>query len=162
MLVSEAIRKVRDSINDTYDTGYKDSDIIGYINMGIKYLSGVLIARNEPILVKEYDVSSSVAGNPVPHNFVRFAGGFPVMRKGQKFYVVNTMPLVTIKYFYMPDDVKQASDSMPFEDEEVYQMLVISLARIYALNQHEFNVSQDAEIHKSLEGVVNSALGVVE
>ena len=56
MLVSEAIKTVRRRVNDEYDSGYSDDDIIGYLNDAIKYLASAMIVRCDPVLIKEYDI----------------------------------------------------------------------------------------------------------
>jgi hypothetical protein len=158
MLVSKAISQIRERVNDEYDTGFTDTVLIDYINDAIKYLSAALINRNDPILAKTVNVTSS--SNSVPKNFVRTAGGFPVMRRGNKFYITDGSSMVTIKYFYMPDDVTAASQSLPFEDD-AYCMIIVKLASIYAINQHEFNINQDEALRSQTEQLINQALGAV-
>lgn len=161
MLVSEAIALIRERINDNYDTGYSDNILINYINDAVKYLAGAMIARHDPYLTKEYTVESVSGSNPIPDDFIRFAGGYPVKRKGNQFLIINGSPIVNTKYFYMPKNVSVPGDSIPF-DEQVYQAIVINLACIYALNQHEFNVQQDEAMKQELEKIIVSALGAIE
>lgn len=160
MLVSEAIQRIRNRINDEYDTGYLDEVMINYINDSVKYLSHALIVRNDPILAETL-VLTADGSNNVPTNFVRFAGGYPVRRKGQKFYIVDNSSKVTTKYFFIPSEVTSGSDTMPFEDNDTYQTIVINLAVIYALNQHEFNVDRDTALRQELEQIITQALGAV-
>ena len=159
MLVSAAIAQIRERINDEYDTGYTDSVLLDYINDAVKYLASALINRNDPILVAEMTVSSSATS--VPHNFVRLCGGFPVMRKGNKFYLTESnTSSVKIKYFYMPTDLTAVTQSMPFDDDE-YCMVIIKLASIYAINQHEFNINQDEALRTQAEQIIVQALGAI-
>ena len=160
MLVSEAIQRIRNRTNDEFDTGYEDEVLINYINDSVKYLSHALIVRNDPILVEAL-VLTADGGNSVPDNFVRFAGGYPVMRKGQKFYIVDGSSKVTTKYFFIPSEVASSSDTMPFEGNDTYQTIVVNLAVIYALNQHEFNVDRDTALRQELEQIITQALGAV-
>lgn len=160
MLVSEAIQRIRGRINDEFDTGYLDDVLMNYINDSVKYLSHALIVRNDPILVETLVVTAD-GENDVPANFVRFAGGYPVMRKGQKFYMLDNSAQVTTKYFYIPSEVTSTSDKMPFEENDTYQAIIINMASIYALNQHEFNVDRDTTLKQELEQIITQALGAV-
>ena len=160
MLVSEAIQRIRGRINDEFDTGYLDDVLMNYINDSVKYLSHALIVRNDPILVETLVVTTD-GENDVPANFVRFAGGYPVMRKGQKFYMLDNSAQVTTKYFYIPSEVTSTSDAMPFKENDTYQAIIINMASIYALNQHEFNVDRDTALKQELEQIITQALGAV-
>lgn len=159
MLVSEAIAQIRERINDEYDTGYTDSVLIDYINDAVKYLASALINRNDPLLVDEITVSSATPRD-IPKNFVRTAGGFPVMRKGNRFYITDGTSTVTVKYFYMPQDITSTAQSLPFTDD-VYCMVIIKLAAIYAINQHEFNINQDEGLRTQAEQIIVQALGAI-
>lgn len=160
MLVSEAIQRIRNRTNDEFDTGYEDEVLINYINDAVKYLSHALIVRNDPILVETL-VLASDSSNNVPTNFVRFAGGYPVKRKGQKFYILDSSTKVTTKYFFIPSEVTSGSDTMPFEENDTYQTIIINISCIYALNQHEFNVDRDTALRQELEQIITQALGAV-
>jgi hypothetical protein len=60
----------------------------------------------------------------------------------------------------MPDDVTAASQSLPFDDD-AYCMIIVKLASIYAINQHEFNINQDEALRSQTEQLINQALGAV-
>ena len=161
MLVSEAIEKIRRRINDEFDTGYSDEVLINYINDAKEYLSHALITKLNPELTKNIVIDSAVV-NTVPRNFVKFAGGFPVRRQGNLFHITDTtLPIVEVKYFFIPDDVLAVTDNMPFQNNDTYNMLIINLASIYALNQHEFDVNQDSALKQAIEGMIDNALGVI-
>ena len=161
MLVSEAMKRIRYRINDDSDTGYLDDVLINYINDSIKYLSHALIARNDPILINELRVSKNIE-NKVPDNFVRFAGGFTVVKKGKRFFLADDeSDYVNTKYFSIPREVASDSDELPFEGNDTYHAIIIDLAVIYALNQHEFNVERDTAMRQELEQIVTQALGAV-
>ena len=162
MLVSEAIEKIRRRINDEFDTGYTDEVLINYINDAKEYLSHALITKLNPELTKNIVIDSAVV-NTVPRNFVKFAGGFPVRRQGNLFFITDTtLPIVEVKYFFIPNDVLAVTDNMPFQNNDTYNMLIINLASIYALNQHEFDVNQDSALKQAIEGMIDNALGGIE
>lgn len=160
MLVSEAIQKIRNRINDEFDTGYLDDVMMNYINDSVKYLAHALIVRNDPILVETL-VLTPESSNEVPANFVRFAGGYPIMRKGSRLYIVDGSSKVTAKYFFIPSEVSSVEDKMPFEDNDTYQTIIVNMASIYALNQHEYNVDRDTGLKQELEQIITQALGTV-
>ena len=160
MKVSEAITKIQKRINDNYDSGYPDEVIINYINDAIKYLANALITRNDPVLIKMIDIYAGQV-NTVPKNFVRFAGGLPVKRVGNEFVLLSG-DYIHAKYFYVPDEMANAEDVLPFENNDTFNAIIINLASIYALNQHEFNVERDTVLRQELEQIVTQALGAVE
>lgn len=160
MLVSEAIQYIRDKTDDNYDTGYSERVLIRYINDAIKYLAGALITRYDPLVCNDLVVDNT-GTTPVPKNFVRFAGGFPVKKHGNVFEIVDGSTTVNVRYFYMPDDLVNTTDSLPFTDIEHYDMVIVNLATVYALNQHEFNVNQDSTLKAQLEDIITQALGAV-
>jgi len=162
MLVSDAISIIRARINDEYDTGYSDFVLMDYINDAIKFLAGALIVRNDPVLTKDMDIYAKDGSTDVPKNFVRFAGGYPVKRKGQKLYISDSSSYVRAKYFFVPDNVSSVEDEMPFPTSDIYEALLIHMACIYALNQHEFNVERDQRLRQELEQIMSEALGAVE
>ena len=95
-------------------------------------------------------------------NFVRFAGGFPVVKKGKRFFLADDeSDYVNTKYFSIPREVASDSDELPFEGNDTYHAIIIDLAVIYALNQHEFNVERDTAMRQELEQIVTQALGAV-
>ena len=161
MLVSEAMKRIRYRINDDSKTGYLDDVLINYINDSIKYLSHALIARHDPTLTNESRVSKNIE-NKVPDNFVRFAGGFPVIKKGKRFFLADDeSDYVNTKYFSIPREVASGGDELPVEGNDTYHAIIIDLAVIYALNQHEFNVERDTAMRQELEQIVTQALGAV-
>lgn len=159
MLVKEAVALIRERINDQFDTGYSDDIIVNYINDAVKYLGGALIARNDPILTQKIAVTS-LTRSPVPKNFVRLAGGFPVKREGTEFKITDGSSLVEIKFFFMPVNVDIES-VMPFWNNDTYDMIVVDMACIYALNQHEYDVQQDTNLRQQLDAIIQAALGAV-
>lgn len=160
MLASEAMKRIRYRINDDLDTGYEDYVILNYINDAIKYLAHALIVRNDPILLESMTVKKDEK-NDVPERFVRFAGGYPIKRKGQYFYLADDSDYIEARYFFIPAEVASETDVLPFGDNDTYHMIIINLAVIYALNQHEFNVERDAALRQELEQIVTQALGAV-
>lgn len=161
MLVSEAIAQIRARINDEYDTGYTDDLIIQYINNALTYIVSALIDRNDPSVTDYMDVDGTSEDNPVPKNFARFAGNFPVMIKGKNFHVVDGSVMVTVRFFFYPDRITAVTDELPFKGKEYLQDLLISLASVYALNQHEFNVQQDEVLKSQIEQLIVQALGAI-
>lgn len=160
MLVSEAISLLKERINDNFDTGFKDETLISYINDAITYLSSALISRNDPLLVREVYVDYK--GIDTPKNFVRFAGSYPIRVTGNKMLLLTPRIGLYARYFYMPDMVEEETDELPFKDNDTYDMLIIRLACIYALNQHEYNVQQDEALRNEIDGLISTALGAVE
>lgn len=155
MKVIDAIEQVRKRANDEFSTGYSDTVLLGYLNDGINFLSSVLIDRLDPILTKTQLITRA-GPNQVPKNFLKTAGGFPVKKSGDQFEIIDGSAAVTIKYFYTAPNVT-LGDELPFQ-HDLYDMIIVRLAVVYALNQHEFDVTQDQGLIDRLNEVITSAL----
>lgn len=162
MLVSEAIERIRAKINDNYDTGYTDDLLIQYLNNALTYLVSALINRKDPSITDYMTVDGLSEDNPVPKNFAKFAGNFPVMIKGRNFHIVDNSVLCTVRFFFYPDRITSVTEELPFKNKEYLQDLLINIASVYALNQHEFNVQQDEALRSQIEQLIVQALGAVQ
>lgn len=157
MLVSEAVTELRNKINDeAADGDFTDAELISFLNEGIAYISSYLITASNPITTKKATISAS--GTAVPDDFVKMAGFFPVKISGNVLDLIDVSKPVTIKYFANIPSVKLATDALPFKNS-TFNIALIRIASIYALNQMQFNVAQDQAITTELLNLVNSAFG---
>lgn len=155
MKVSDAIKSLRERTNDAQTIGYSEEVLLGYVNDAINFLSSVLIDRYDPIITKYLTVEADKI-NPVPKNFIKTAGGFPVRKSGDSFEIIDDSQTVKIKYFYTAENVT-VDDDIPFK-HDLYDMIVVRLAAVYALNQYEFDTQQDQALIDRLNEVITSAL----
>lgn len=155
MKVVDAVKSLRERINDAQSLGYSEEILLGYINDAINFLSSVLIDRFDPIVTSNLMIDATTV-NPVPKNFIKMAGGFPVKKSGAVFEIIDGSPVIEIKYFYTAENVT-IIDDLPF-DHDLYDMIIIRLAAVYALNQNEFDIQQDQSLIDRLNEVITSAL----
>ena len=152
MKVLSVIDMLRKRVNDEYESGYSDDVLLGYLNDALAYLSSALISLNHPSMVKEVVLDETSSNNILPENFVKTAGNYPIKITGNTFKVMDGSINLTIRYFSAFDNVTY-EDDLPLQNA-LYETVVIKLACIYALNQHEFDTTQDQVLAEKLNAVI--------
>lgn len=154
MNVTEAIRQIKDRVNDMTTTGYSSSMILGYINDALSYLSYRMAAVCHPALVQDMTITD---GMPVPSGFIKFVGTEPVRRTGMVFHILDESDTIAARA-YIELGTVGLQDDIPLK-EPAYISMLLQLASIYALNQHEYNDTQDAALAKELQAAVDPVMG---
>lgn len=157
MKVLNAIDMLRKRVNDEYESGYSDDVLLGYLNDALGYLGSALISVLNPSMIKEIVIDESenpaeLTTNLIPKNFVKTAGNYPIRITGSTFEIMDGSKQIRIRYFATFDNVTN-EDDFPFKNA-LYDTVVIKLACIYALNQHEFDTAQDQVLAEKLNAVI--------
>lgn len=164
MTQSQMIALVRKLIADEQATGYTEGgnleepegtqELIYYLDRACDALSQRLAAGRDLRLLKRMTVTN---GAKLPDDFLFFAGSVPVSVEGgiMNFYgAASTLP---IRYFArLPYVSAYPTGNLPFQHDE--EMTIAAMAAIYALNKHEFNVSQDLTL-LGMGGAANAMAG---
>lgn len=162
--IADILWRVRERITDTdlngVDTDFTNTELVGYLNDAIDWLSLQLIQAKNPEMVKEMMVTE---GCIVPINFDSFCGLFPVALTGNRFNILDGSPSVAIRYFAVKNHVKYVASSEHYEPmyspfKPAYDTLLIQRTAILALNRNADDVSQDEKIlaQQTAGGVVNA------
>lgn len=164
MTKSEIIALVRKLINDEQATGYTNNanleqpdgtgELVNYLDRAVQAFSEQLAAAGDLRLIKTLSVTN---GMSIPDDFLRFAGQVPVSVTGGTFSFYGHTTTLPVKYFarmpYVSD--YDYSDNLPYTHDQ--EMKIAALAAVYALNKHEFNVSQDLALLGMTGGADNAA-----
>ena len=136
MTRKEILAMVRKLIADEQATGFTEGgnleepegtqELENYLNRAVDEYSKRQAGLKDVRLVKEKELSD---GATLPTNYLAFCGAMPVRVLGNKikFYVASSNP-IAVRYF------------LPYDEDQ--SIAISALAAIYALNKHEYNISQ--------------------
>ena len=155
----EILKYVRRFISDEQATGYTDTanleqpdgkdELINYLDRAVETYSVRQAAARDMRLVKSLSVTNGMA---IPTDFLGFAGLVPISTADNAFRFYGHTSTLAIKYFARLPYVSSFSDSdtLPYQHDQ--ELTIAALAAIYALNKHEYEVSQDLYL-LSMRGV---------
>ena len=150
MTQKQALALVRKLINDEQATGFTEGgnleepegtqELLNYLDRAVDEYSKRQAANKDLRLVKRMNITD---GMDLPDEFIAFCGVVPVTVEDKTvttFFPDITMP---IRYFARLPYISGFSedDALPYDNDQY--MTIAALAAIYALNKHEYNVSQD-------------------
>jgi len=163
MTVEELLTQVRYQINDTDKVEYTDTELIGYVNDGLDFISKELIRLSSPVLLKYTTLSLTDGAADLPNDFVREEGvldsqgnllkSYPPIKPvdqygykiiGSKLYSNNTS--VDLFYYAFYPKVSALTDTIPIPDYMV--QLLKEIVIFLALNRNEFSLNVEQELLK--------------
>ena len=150
MTRAEMISLVRRHISDEQATGFTEEgnleepggvvELLDFLDRAVDTYSKRRADAGDITLLKRISVSNMTK---LPDDFIKFAGNVPleVVIDHVEFY--GRSESVPVKYFARLPYVTAYEDDedLPYAHDQA--MSIAALAAIYALNKHEFNVSQD-------------------
>ncbi|MBR1494258.1 MAG: hypothetical protein IJ601_04335 [Acidaminococcaceae bacterium] len=154
MIVSEALIEIRNKINDRDEVGLSNEELLAYFNEAIQFISQYLTAADSPILIQEITVST--AGIPLPENFIKTAGIYPVKITGNTIQSMDETA-TTIRC-YIGFGRADMNEEVPLHNEALTRV-AIRLATIYANNQQELDITQDEKLLAEFQSAILSAIG---
>ena len=150
MTQKEMLALVRKLINDEQATGFTEGgnleepegtqELLNYLDRAVDEVSKRLAAAKDTRLLKTLNV---VNGGTVPDDFLGFAGLVPVKIQNKVIKWYSDDYDCEVNYFARLPYVSSFAENtaLPYDRDEY--MTIAALAAIYALNKHEYNVSQD-------------------
>lgn len=150
MRKKELIALVRRFISDEQATGYTEGgnlempegtqELTAYLDRAVETVSVQEAKAGNARFLKRMPVSD---GAPLPKDFIAFAGNNPVSLLGGKMSFYGAASTLPVRYWAMLPYVSSfgENDALPYRHDD--ELRIAALAAIYALNKHEFNVSQD-------------------
>ena len=150
MTKNQIIALVRKLIDDEQATGFTEGgnleepegtqELLNYLDRAVDEYSKNQAAAKDIRLLKRLTVTN---GQKLPDDFISVAGVVPLSIEDGFVNFYDDVESLPIKYFArLPYVTSYAdTDELPYEKDQYIQ--VSARAAIYALNKHEFNVSQD-------------------
>lgn len=150
MTRSQMLAMVRRLIADEQATGYPEGgnleepegtqELLNYLDRAVEEYSKREAANKDVRLMKNMTLTN---GGKLPTDFLSFCGIVPLMVNGKTvtFYDVSQMTM-PVRYMARLPYVTSYSDSqeLPYENDQ--SIAITALAAIYALNKHEYDISQ--------------------
>lgn len=155
MLVSTAITRIRAAGHDISDE-YSKERCIEFLNNSLQQVASLLISAKWPALVQEMLVHD---GDSLPKNYMQAAGTYPLRMTAGRAEIIDDSDYVRFRYFATPDNLtgEDEAEELPFNHEAINEIIVRG-AIILALNENEYELSQDTQLWTALQQAVASAM----
>ncbi len=151
MTRTEILALVRKLIADEQATGFTEGgnleqpegtqELLNYLDRAVDEYSKRQAGNADVRLVKRLTIQN---GMNLPDDFLAFCGAVPLNIEGKSVYVYSTLPELPVRYFSrLPYVTSASSDDVDLGYDNDQEITIAALAAIYALNKHEFDVSQD-------------------
>jgi hypothetical protein len=132
------IEMLRTQLSDGQKVGWPDdAELYAYLDRAADTLSARLIAAKDPTMLRTAHIEGVM---DLPDGFVSFAGNVPVSVTGRRCEAYGG-PLDARYWSRLP----YPSDGGEYTREQ--ELLLTDLARIYALNRNEYDVTQDLALN---------------
>ena len=150
MTQKEMIALVRKLIADEQATGFTEGgnleepegtqELLNYLDRAVDEYSKRQVAKRDVRLQKTMTISN---GSSLPNDFLEFCGAVPLNINGGTITYYGEASTLPVRYFARLPYVSSYGEnsSLPYKHDQ--EIAITALAAIYALNKHEFNVSQD-------------------
>lgn len=153
MLVSTAIKRIKDAGHDISDE-YTNERCIEFLNTALQQTSSLLIAAQYPALVQEMDVRD---GDTLPKNYMQCCGTYPLRMTAGKAKILSDDEYVRFRYWATPAMLTTEDEELPYPHDGINEVIVRA-AVILALNENEYDVTQDNAILSALQQAIASAM----
>lgn len=153
MTQKEMLALVRKLIADEQATGFTEGgnleepegtqELLNYLDRAIDEYSKRQAANGDLTLVKRMTITNGMA---LPEDFILFCGVVPVVIEGNRVTFHDGVSSLPVRYFSRLPYVTSYSETaqLPYSREQY--ITIAALAAIYALNKHEYDVSQDLSL----------------
>lgn len=151
MTRKEMLAMVRKLIADEQSTGYTEGgnleepegtqELENYLNRAVDEYSKRQATARDVRLMKTMTVSN---GGKLPDDYLSFCGVVPVTVNGKivNYYNPAIASKMPIRYFARLPYATAYGENVQLPYDEDQYIAICALAAIYALNKHEYNVSQ--------------------
>lgn len=149
----EILALVRKLIADEQATGFTESptgnnleepegteELLNYLDRAVDTYSRRQAAAGDIRFIRSMTVTK---GQSVPDDFLFFAGAVPVSVDGGVMDFYGPPTTLPVRYFARLPYVTSCNETQELPYLHDQGMILAALAAIYALNKHEFSVSQD-------------------
>lgn len=150
----KAIARIKQETHDISDE-YSTERCIQFLNTAIQQVSSLLIAAKYPVLIKEMTIRN---GDSIPKNYMNLCGTYPIkMTDGKAIITDDAYKSITIRYFATPDLIEYETDDMPYTHDAIND-IIVKTAVLLALNENEYDITQDSNIVEALKQAVSSGM----
>ena len=144
MTRAEMIAKLRILLSDAQAVGFPDdAELLDYLDRATVYYSEQMIAVKDPSMLKKMDVVGCLG---LPNDFVALAGQHPVQITGRHMDYYGDVPYRVVYWanLVLPSSLALESDVVPHTSAQ--DVIILELARVFALNRNEYDLTQDLKL----------------
>lgn len=155
MQVEKAIARLKAAGHDISDE-YSTEDCIGFLNTVVQEICHQLATGKSPQMVKEITLHDSES---LPPDYIISCGNYPIKVTGQMVTFTDTdIDSLRFRYFATKPQIMDATGDMPFT-HEVLNDITVRLATVLALNQNEYDITQDKALLDEVRRAVAQGMG---
>jgi hypothetical protein len=155
MKVEEAINRIKQETHDI-SAEYSEGRCMQFLNTAIQQVASMLISAKWPALVEETTMRE---GDSIPKNYLNACGTYPLqMTNGTVHITDDAYKAVKFRYFATPKLVDDIKEDLPFTHDGINDVIVKS-AVLLALNENEYDITQDTQIVTALQQAIASGMG---
>jgi hypothetical protein len=156
MTPTDMIRLLRQHLSDEQFVGWTNDELEAYMDRAADYLSEQLVADKDPGMTAEFVVAAD--GSVLPEDFVAFVGNAPIGVAGRtakpfKHEDCRARYWARLKRFSSLASMEQT----PYTPAQ--ESSIIDIARIFALNKNEYDMSQDLTLLADMRNTRRAAGG---
>lgn len=153
MLVTTAIKRIQENTHDI-SAEYTTERCIEFLNTAVQQVSSLLISARYPALVKEVLIHN---GATLPQNYMLAAGTYPIRMTNGIAEIVDDSEYVRFRYFATPELITELTRELPYNHDAINEV-VVRLAVLLALNENEYDISQDSGLLSQLQQAIASGM----
>lgn len=153
MNVQTAIKRIKSATHDISDE-YSTERCLEFINTATQQIGSLLVANNYPNIVREIALHN---GESIPRNYAKACGTYPICITDNRVEFLDDEEEIHVRYFSLPEQIQTTSEELPFGSDAINEV-VVKTAIILALNENEYDVSQDTAILESLKAAIAGAM----
>ncbi len=153
MLLESAINRIQIACHDI-SQDVDEYRCLEYLNTAMQQTSSLLIAAQYPALVKEIVVQN---GDELPKNFMKSAGQYPLRLTNNKAEIIDDSQSVRFRYWATPDMMTLEDERLPYSHDAINEVVVRG-AIILAINEDEYDITQDMTLITALQQAIASAM----
>ena len=152
MTPKSMVAMVRSLINDEQATGFTDvtgstleapdgtTELLNYLDRAVDEYSKRQAAAGDLRLLKTMTVSGTIN---LPTDYLMICGSAPVNVSGGQVTYYGDETVMPVRYFARLPYVSTYGENAALPYQRDQEITICAMAAIYALNKHEYNVSQD-------------------
>ena len=158
MTPADMVFLLRQHLSDEQNVGWRnDSELEAFLDRAVDYLSEHLIMNRDPSMLGKFRLDGETG---LPGDFAAFAGQAPAYVLEQRAIPYLAEPADIIYWRRMPHfSTLPRSAQTPYPHE--WELLITDIARMFALNKNEYDISQDMALLGEIKNTVRGARGNV-
>lgn len=148
------VTTLRTLLSDKQSVGFPDdSELLNYLDRATVFYCEQMASMKDPSLLKETPVVGDMA---LPDDFITLAGQHPVIIKGRNVSYYGSIPYPITYFAYLPLPSSYAA-SATVEHTASQDAIIIEVARGYAMNRNEYDITQDLKLTDMWQSAASGA-----